>query len=223
MRGPGLAPGAPHPHDGTVNPLAPRDSDLDGLRILVVDGQPVYQRGLMAVLDEVPGWSVVATLGAVAAAMAVLHETVVDVVVLDADLPGAPTLRDMVERAPASCVVVVGDPDGPARTLEQDELVAAIRAARAAVPRPTIPASRARRLTGRELEVARLVAQGCRNREIAASLYIAENTVKNHVHSILDKLGVASRVEVAVLVSGGLLDVAADPAPAATPAPEADG
>ena len=51
------------------------------------------------------------------------------------------------------------------------------------------------RLTDRELEVLRLVAQGHINREIAAQLYIAENTVKNHVRNILEKLHLHSRME----------------------------
>src|SRR6476661_8570972 len=44
------------------------------------------------------------------------------------------------------------------------------------------------RLTDRELEVLKLVAQGMSNREIATELYISENTVKNHVRNILEKL-----------------------------------
>ncbi len=54
------------------------------------------------------------------------------------------------------------------------------------------------RLTERELEVLRLVARGMSNRDIAAELVIAENTVKNHVRSILEKLQVRSRVEAAM-------------------------
>lgn len=54
------------------------------------------------------------------------------------------------------------------------------------------------RLTDREAEVLRLVARSLNNRQIARHLFIAENTVKNHVRSILDKLGVRSRTEAAV-------------------------
>lgn len=53
-------------------------------------------------------------------------------------------------------------------------------------------------LTGRELEVLRLVAQGLGNREIAKKLFISENTVKNHVRNILDKLQMHSRMEAAL-------------------------
>ena len=50
-------------------------------------------------------------------------------------------------------------------------------------------------LTGRELEVLQLVAQGRTSREIGDVLYISENTVKNHIRNILDKLGLHSRNE----------------------------
>lgn len=64
------------------------------------------------------------------------------------------------------------------------------------------------RLTERELEVLRLVAQGMSNREIAAVLFIAENTVKNHVRNILEKLHLHSRMEAVVYaVREKLLDI----------------
>ena len=50
-------------------------------------------------------------------------------------------------------------------------------------------------LTGREIEVLQFVARGMTSREIGDHLYISENTVKNHVRNILDKLGLHSRGE----------------------------
>ena len=50
-------------------------------------------------------------------------------------------------------------------------------------------------LTPREIEVLKLVAKGMSNREIADELYISENTVKNHVRNILEKLHLHSRME----------------------------
>jgi DNA-binding NarL/FixJ family response regulator len=54
------------------------------------------------------------------------------------------------------------------------------------------------RLSDRELEVLRLVARGLSNKDIAAELVIAENTVKNHVRNILEKLQLRSRMEAAM-------------------------
>jgi two-component system NarL family response regulator len=54
------------------------------------------------------------------------------------------------------------------------------------------------RLTERELEVLRLVARGLANKEIAHDLFISENTVKNHVRNILEKLQLHSRMEAAM-------------------------
>lgn len=54
------------------------------------------------------------------------------------------------------------------------------------------------RLTERELEVLRLVAKGLNNRDIAKQLFISENTVKNHIRNILEKLQLHSRMEAVV-------------------------
>jgi len=54
------------------------------------------------------------------------------------------------------------------------------------------------RLTDREMEVLRLVAKGMNNRDIAKELYISENTVKNHIRNILEKLHLHSRMEAVV-------------------------
>ncbi len=56
------------------------------------------------------------------------------------------------------------------------------------------------RLTRRELQVMHLIADGCANKDIAVHLGIAVHTVKTHVHNLLLKLGLRSRLEVAVLV-----------------------
>lgn len=53
-------------------------------------------------------------------------------------------------------------------------------------------------LTERELEVARLVAAGASNREIARDLYLGEGTVKNHVSAVLRKLGLRDRTQLAL-------------------------
>ena len=56
------------------------------------------------------------------------------------------------------------------------------------------------KLTDREMQVLKLVARGMNNRDIAKELFISENTVKNHVRNILEKLQIHSRME-AVMVA----------------------
>jgi len=68
---------------------------------------------------------------------------------------------------------------------------------RETVPAPT-PGLELPRLTDRELEILKLVARGRLNREIATELFIAENTVRNHIRNILDKLQMHSRMEAAM-------------------------
>jgi two-component system NarL family response regulator len=54
------------------------------------------------------------------------------------------------------------------------------------------------KLTDREMEVLKLVAKGLNNRDIAKQLFISENTVKNHIRNILEKLHLHSRMEAVV-------------------------
>ena len=77
-----------------------------------------------------------------------------------------------------------------------------------ALSRPDPAGSAALRITDRELQVLRLVATGLNNRDIAAELFISENTVKNHVRNILEKLQLHSRMEaVMYAVREKLLDL----------------
>lgn len=79
-------------------------------------------------------------------------------------------------------------------------------------------------LSARELDVLRLVAEGMSNRDVAARLHISENTVKNHMRAVHEKLGVSSRTEAVVTaardgllgdlgVSGRLSPKPSDPGP----------
>ncbi len=95
-----------------------------------------------------------------------------------------------------------------------DELADAVRKAAAgeAVLHPRVAARVVRELHGarreapnafhdlsdRELEVLRLIADGCNNAEIAARLYLSEKTIKSHVSNILGKLHLADRTQAAV-------------------------
>ena len=66
---------------------------------------------------------------------------------------------------------------------------------------PSAPPTRERErspLSQREREIVALVAQGFKNKEMAEKMFISEQTVKNHLHNIFDKLGVSDRLELAL-------------------------
>ena len=69
------------------------------------------------------------------------------------------------------------------------------------LPSPLTAAPRERErspLSQREREIVALVAQGFKNKEMAEKMFISEQTVKNHLHNIFDKLGVSDRLELAL-------------------------
>jgi DNA-binding NarL/FixJ family response regulator len=68
-------------------------------------------------------------------------------------------------------------------------------------PTPEEPPEAFTQLTPREQEVLQLIATGCSNREIAEKLYISERTVKNHVNSLLRRLNLRDRTQVAILAA----------------------
>ncbi len=105
------------------------------------------------------------------------------------------------------------------KTVTADELAGAIRAAHAGrstlapeaaevlIKAATAPAEvQAEGLTGRELEILKLMVSGESNPDIAARLFVSRSTVKFHVSNILMKLGAASRTEaVAIALQKGLV------------------
>src|SRR6202047_493343 len=69
-------------------------------------------------------------------------------------------------------------------------------------------------LSTREREIVALVAQGYKNKELAEQMFISEQTVKNHLHNIFDKLGVSDRLELALYAIHKGLHLAPDTTPA---------
>jgi DNA-binding NarL/FixJ family response regulator len=67
-------------------------------------------------------------------------------------------------------------------------------------------------LSTREREIVALVAQGYKNKEMAEKMFISEQTVKNHLHNIFDKLGVSDRLELALYAIHKGLHLAGEPA-----------
>jgi two-component system, NarL family, nitrate/nitrite response regulator NarL len=67
-------------------------------------------------------------------------------------------------------------------------------------------------LSTREREIVALVAQGYKNKEMAEKMFISEQTVKNHLHNIFDKLGVSDRLELALYAIHKGLHLTGEPA-----------
>jgi DNA-binding NarL/FixJ family response regulator len=107
--------------------------------------------------------------------------------------PAKDTARDAATDSPATDITVTSAPLPERPSLIVSILSAESRSAELA------PAVR-RLLTEREAAIAELVAAGRRDHEIAGSLHISPNTVKHHLKSIYQKLGVHSRVELAGLL-----------------------
>lgn len=218
------------------------------IRVAVVDDQTLVREGIRSLLALADDVDVVGNASDGDAALELLAEVDVDVLLLDLRMPirdGISTLEVLAQQddAPPTLVLTTFDDDelvlralrAGARgyllkdvTLEQ--LVGAIRtlAAGGTVQQPALTdrllkavTSRASTvdgfdqpepLTQREIDVLRLVAAGYSNAEIATALHLAVGTVKNHVSSVLLKLGVRDRTR-AVLraLDLGLLDDQAIP------------
>ena len=194
------------------------------IRILITDDHKVIRQGLRMVLELDPDLEVVgeASNGEEALRMARWFEP--DVVLMDLLMPvmdGTEATRVIREEMPDTEVVALtsvleyasvtraikaGAIGYLLKNTEADELRQAIRAA-AAGQVQLAPEAAARlmrevrapespgRLTERETEILKLLAQGKANKQIAGELFISEKTVRSHVHSILAKLNVTSRTQ----------------------------
>ena len=194
------------------------------IRILIVDDHPIMRTGLKAALGVEPDLVFVAEAadGAEAVAMHTAHAP--DVTLMDLRMPrldGIAAIQAILTATPGARVLAMTTYDGDAdiyralragacgyliKDMLDEEIVRAVRAAGSG--RRVIPPAVAARLveftprvdlTPREVEVLRLVAKGLRNKEIARVLGRTEGTVKVHVCSVLEKLGVDDRTEAVTL------------------------
>ena len=201
------------------------------IKILCVDDHPVVLDGLSAIIAMQPEMELAATASSGETALKAFREHRPDVALVDLRLPDMSgfelikAFRKIDNRAKA---IVLSSYDGDAdiqraldagaqgyvaKGLVRDELLTAIRTVSAGGKH--IPASIAQRLVGhmqsdaiseREIQVLSLVAAGKRNKEIAADLSIAEDTVKMHVRNIFSKLDVTDRTEaVTVALRRGII------------------
>jgi DNA-binding NarL/FixJ family response regulator len=197
-------------------------SEAADIRVLIVDDHPYVRVGVRTIINDAPGMTVIAEAASGATAEALFRSERPDVTLVDLRLPdtsGADLISRLRSEFPDAVFIVLttydGDEDihraikaGARGYLLKDmsgaDLVAAIRSAQAGdLQLPAALAQRlaerpARELSSRELEVLGMIVEGRSNKEIASSLSIAEPTVKAHVASILNKLGVSDRTEAAI-------------------------
>ena len=199
------------------------------IRILLADDHPALRAGLAAILNSQPDLKVVAEAGSGREVMASGEKA--DLYILDLRMPdgdGIQTIKDLIARDPATRVLVLTTYDNEEdifQALEagargyllkdttKDELIAALRKIHGGeryLP-PAIAARLADRLvrpsiTPRELDVLRLMSRGRTNKEMASAMFISEETVKTHLKSLFQKLGVHDRTEaVAVSLQRGII------------------
>ncbi len=199
---------------------------MEPIRVLLADDHPVLRVGLRALLEQEPDIVVVGEASSGEEALARVASLRPDVVVLDCQMPdrsGPEVARQMRQRGLSGRVLALSAYQTDAYIREMLEAGAAgyllkeeapeviVRAIREvarggeyfspAVAAKAAAWARGERpggLTERELEVLRCMAEGLSNKEIAARLHMTERTVAFHVSNILQKLGVASRVEAVV-------------------------
>jgi len=156
---------------------------------------------------------VVAQLGSGTDALSAALNLMPDVLLLDVEMPGVPTIsviHRLVRDAPTARTLVVamhrdrtlasqmlgaGASGFLSKAASSAELVAAIRQAKKSPRRPSPQPARNRILSDRELQVIRLIADGRSNTEIADELSIVVGTVKRHNSQIFAKLGAKSRTD----------------------------
>jgi DNA-binding NarL/FixJ family response regulator len=196
------------------------------IRVLIADDHPVVRQGLRTFLDVQDDLTVIGEAANGEEAVAMAESLTPDVLLLDLRMPvldglGAlgrlgglgvrvivlTSVSDPVDVAPAMRAGAAGflykDVDPAAlvqaiRAVHGGQVLLAPEAAVAMLSGPGPVADAVAALTERELEVLRLVAAGCSNREIARALVVAEKTVKTHVSNVLMKLGVQDRTQAAL-------------------------
>ncbi|MCC6801956.1 MAG: response regulator transcription factor [Anaerolineae bacterium] len=204
-------------------------SEAENIRVLIVDDHAVVRSGLSAFLIASDGLELVGEAVSGEEAVRKCRDLVPDVVLMDLIMPGmngAEATRAILDVCPEVKVIALTsfkDDDLMQRTLQAgaigylfknvsaDELVRAIRSARAGKPVLAPEAAQALihavthpqpvgfDLTERERDVLNLMVKGYNNPQIAGELIISRSTVKFHVSSILSKLGVTSRTEAVAL------------------------
>ncbi len=199
-------------------------TDTPIIRILIIDDHPVVRAGLESMLSTQPDMEVVASVSSGLDALALLETITPDVILMDlrmSGMSGLDTIRAINLRPDPPRILVLTSFDAEEdiyqsvgagaqgyilKDTPQERLLEAIHLVYA--KKRYFPADIAARLiermarsnlTPREHQVLQLVAKGLANKEIGRALGISDNTARNHVNSIIEKLEVSDRTEAATI------------------------
>ena len=215
-------------YDATVTSAVAGADRLKPISVMIVDDHEVVRRGIAEVVERTDGMTVVAEAGSVADG--VRRATLVrpQVLLVDLQLPdgtGIDLLRSVRETLPSAKAIVLtsfDDDDAVAAALdagaaayllksvrgaEITDVIRAVAAGRTLLDERTVTRRRAghedptENLTPSELRVLDLIGEGLSNRQIAERLGVAEKTIKNHITSLLAKMGLQRRTQVAAWVA----------------------
>jgi DNA-binding NarL/FixJ family response regulator len=198
-------------------------NDVERIRVLSIDDHPLVREGIAALITNQAEMELVAQGSTGKEAIQLFRQHRPDVVLLDVRLPD----MNGIEFREARIIIVTsseGDVEmqralegGAAgyivKSMPPQVLVDAIRKVHGG--KKAIPAEVAARLadhysdeglTTREIEILQQVAEGNRNRDIAAKLFISEGTVKVHIQHIMAKLGANDRTQaITIAVRRGII------------------
>ena len=198
--------------------------DTASIRIMIVDDHPVVRAGLASMLSTQPDMEVVASTSGGLEALKLLETIVPDVILMDlrmSGMSGLDAIRAINLRPDPPRILVLTSFDTDEDIYQsvgagaqgyilkdspQDRLLEAIhlvyekkRYFPADIAARLIQRMARSNLTPREHQVLQFVAKGLTNKEIGRVFGISENTARNHVNSIIEKLEVSDRTEAATI------------------------
>ncbi|WP_053367102.1 response regulator [Bacillus sp. FJAT-27245] len=211
---------------------------MEKLKVLIVDVNYMFLKGLESILKEEPSVELVGEARTGCEAVALAANVKPDVILMDVNMPaedGIGVMKGIIEKLPETNILVLAVDGNEEEMIEAlrngakgyllksllpNELLAFIQMANRGeyiisgpvakeiinnlakldhlyTSRNSLPNSDL--LTKREKEILSEVVKGMTNRQIACTLFISENTVKNHIRNIMEKLHMNRRGQVAAL------------------------